>query len=294
MAQAYGAVQSAAGSLLGGSSNSGSSSSISTNGDKWAFCYTPYTTSGGCKSADQVSSDIASLKGKGFTTIRTYANDCSGLQNIGNACKANGLKMIVGIDIDGSGIGSKTSGEVSDIASYFKGSWDMVEMVVAGNEAIFSGFVSASAMAGFISDVKSQLKNAGYNGPVTTTEPLNIIEQYGSTLCPAVDVIAANIHPFFNNAVSAVLAGGFVASQLSDLAGVCNHQKEAYCLESGWPSGGNSNGIAIPGFSDQKTAISGIMSSSGSKVAMFSFQNDEWKAPGPYGVEQNWGSAGLF
>lgn len=256
--------------------------------------YTPYNNDGSCKTADEVSADVSSIKAKGFTTVRLYATDCSGPQNVGSACAANGLKMILGIYINESGIGSNTDEQVSTITSWGQGQWGLVEMVVFGNEAIFQGHTTASALASAISDVKGKFQAAGYNGPITTTEPLSTIQENADTICGAVDVIAANIHPFFNTGVSADDAGTFVSSQLEDLASCCNNQKEAYNLETGWPSKGNRNGDAIAGAWEQSTAITAIIASAGSKSAIFSFENDEWKAPGPLGVEQFWGCADLF
>ncbi|RMY03317.1 hypothetical protein D0868_07526 [Hortaea werneckii] len=275
------------------SSNS-DSGSISTNGDKWAMTYTPYAADGSCKDSSTISADISSIASKGFTTVRLYATDCDGPVNIGNACAENGLRMILGIYIDGSGIGANTDEQVSDLIDWGMGQWEMVEMVVFGNEAVFNGYCSASQLASGLEDARSRFSAAGYTGPVTTTEPLGTIQENAQTICPAVDVIAANIHPFFNTAIFASKAGEFVSSQLEDLADACNGEKEAYNLETGWPSSGLANGLAIPGFSDQKTAIESIMGAAGSKSVLFSFENDDWKAPGDLDVEQYWGCANLF
>lgn len=256
--------------------------------------YTPYADDGSCKTADEVASDMATIAGKGFTTVRLYATDCSGPQNIGTACKAHGMKMLLGIFIDGSGIGSNTDEQIADLTQWGSGNWDLVEMVIAGNEAIFNGYASASELASFITEVKTKFAAAGYSGPVTTTEPLGTIQENGDAICAVVDVIAANIHPFFNSGIAPSGAGGFVSSSLSTLAGVCNNEKEAYNLETGWPSQGSANGMAIPGINDQKTAVESIMQHAGSKSAIFSFHNDAWKAPGALGVEQFWGCSGLF
>ncbi|KAI6907874.1 hypothetical protein D0867_11834 [Hortaea werneckii] len=275
-------------------SSSSDSGSISTNGDKWAMTYTPYAADGSCKDSSTISADISSIASKGFTTVRLYATDCNGPVNIGNACAENGLKMILGIYVDGSGIGANTDEQVSDLIDWGVGQWEMVEMVVFGNEAVFNGYCSASQLASGLEDARSRFSAAGYTGPVTTTEPLGTIQENAQTICPAVDVIAANIHPFFNTAIFASKAGEFVSSQLEDLADACNGEKEAYNLETGWPSSGLANGLAIPGFSDQKTAIESIMGAAGSKSVLFSFENDDWKAPGDLDVEQYWGCANLF
>lgn len=256
--------------------------------------YTPYTSGGDCKSASDVSSDIAQIKAKGFSTVRLYATDCSGVQNVGSACKEHGVKMIMGIYIDSTGL-SAAQEQVGQLTSWGQSNgWDLVEMVVAGNEAVFNGYCTASELAGFISSVKSSFKAAGFTGPCTTTEPLNIIQENADTICGAVDVIAANIHPFFNGGVSASGAGDFVKSQMSLLSDACGGSKDAYNLETGWPSAGDANGAAIPGTSEQKEAIDSILASAGGKSAIFSYEDDTWKAPGDLGVEQYWGCASLF
>lgn len=254
--------------------------------------YTPYANDGSCKTAAEVSADISSIKNKGFTAVRLYATDCSGPQNVGNACKDNGLKIILGVYIEASGLSPAWS-QVDTLAAWGKGQWDMVEMVVVGNEAIFNGWTDAGSLAGFINKARTTLQAAGYNGPVTTSDTVASIQANADTLCPALDVVAANIHPFFNMDIDAAGAGAFVSSQLSLLAGLCG-SKAAYNLETGWPSAGDANGKAVPGFVEQKTAIASIAAAAGSKSAFFSFENDAWKSPGSLGVEQFWGCASLF
>jgi len=254
--------------------------------------YTPYTTGGQCKSASEVDSDIATIASLGFSTVRIYATDCSGLINVGASCKAHGLKIIIGVFIDQSGI-SAASSQVSEISSWGQGGmWSIVSMIVVGNEAVFNGYASASALAGFIGSSKATWSAAGYYGPVTTTEPVNIIQQYASTLCGAVDVAAANIQPFFTSSVAAAWAGTFVASQLALVEAACG--KTAYNLECGWPSSGSNNGQATPSKDDQKTAITDIINKAGDKTAIFSFENDAWKDAGSFGVEQYFGCSDVF
>jgi exo-beta-1,3-glucanase (GH17 family) len=267
---------------------------ISPNGNKWAFCYTPFADNGDCKTAEAVASDIADIKSKGFTTVRLYATDCDGPQNVGAAAAKHGMKMILGIYVDETGIGSNTDAQVATLTEWGSDKWDLVEMVVAGNEAMFYGYTTAEGLAGFVNDVRSKFRAAGYQGPVGTSEVPGTFTTYADVLCPAVDYAAANIHPFFNAEVAAKDAGDFVATQLDNIAKACGYKKEAYNLESGWPSLGSTNGLAIPSVEDQKTAIASIMEKAGNKTAMFSWANDPWKAPGDHGVEQHWGCGSLF
>jgi len=269
------------------------SSGVKVNGKKWAMTYTPYTTAGECKSASEVDADIAIIAGKGFTTVRLYATDCSGLVNVGAACKAHSMKLIVGVFIKSSGIDAAKP-QVDEIVTWSQGGmWDIVSMVVIGNEAIFNGYCTSSALAEFISYSKAKLSAAGYHGPVTTTEPLNKLQEAGGDLCSVIDVVAANIQPFFNSGVDASSAGTFVASQLQLVGQVCPG-KEAYNLECGWPNNGEANGAAQPGQSQQAAAIADIVDKVGDHTVIFSYDNDSWKSGGAFNVEKYFGCASLF
>ena len=255
--------------------------------------YSPYTASGDCKSASAISTDIAAIASKGFSSIRLYSTDCSGLANVGSAASTHGLKLILGIFISDTGI-PEAETQIDEITSWATGgNWQDVEMIVVGNEAVFNGYCTATALAAFISKCKAAFKAAGYTGPVTTTEPINILQEEAGTLCPAIDVAAANIHPFFNADVSASEAGPFVAKELAMLESICPGL-QAYNLETGWPSAGDTNGAACPGVEEQKTAIASIKEHVGGKCAFFSFEDDLWKAEGEFAVERSWGCSQLF
>jgi len=252
--------------------------------------YTPYRQDGQCKSSSDVLADIALIASRGFKTVRVYSTDCSGLENIGNACKISGLKMIIGIFISGTGI-SGAQQQVTDITSWAR--WDLVELIVVGNEVISSGHASAGELAGFISSCKSAFSGAGYSGPCTTTEPLSAWQENAGTLCGVVDIVGANLHPFFNADVDPSQAGDFTKGQLDIVNGLCPG-KSGVNLETGWPSGGSCNGKACPGTSEQATAVKGLMDAVGGKSVIFSFQDDDWKAPGAFDCEQHWGAIHLF
>ena len=276
-------------------SSYGGTGKIVTKGNQWAMTYTPYTSTGSCKSADEVMSDIKTISEKGFTTVRVYSTDCSGLQNIGTACEAYGMYMIIGVFIEQTGI-SGAQPQVQAIISW--GKWELVSMIVIGNEAIFNGYCSASDLAAFITSSREAFQAAGCSKdiPVTTTEPLSTLQEYGSQMCSALDVMGANIESYFNSGVSASGAGDFVLGQLELLAKICPDvaEKGCYNLESGWPSAGNTNGAAVPGKSEQKEAITSILEKCGKQSVIFSYENDLWKAAGSYGVEQSWGCGDLF
>ncbi|MCJ1459085.1 hypothetical protein MMC28_009462 [Mycoblastus sanguinarius] len=266
--------------------------SVSSTGSQWAITYSPYNDDNTCKSKSAVQKDVATIARKGFASIRLYATDCSALQNVGTAAIALQLKLILGVHIDDSDL-SAAQPQVNEITTWAAGKWDAVEMVVIGNEVIFNEYCTASALASLISHARSSLRDAGYTGPITTTEPLNILSENAVTLCPVLDIAAANIHPFFHAEVSAEAAGDYVVKSLLLLDNVCPGL-EAVNLETGWPSKGLENGLAVPGKMQQIIAIANIMQSAGGRSVFLGFGDDGWKDEGEFGVEQSWGCSHIF
>lgn len=252
--------------------------------------YSPYTASGGCKDQGTVAADIATIAQKGFTSVRVYSTDCSTLEFVGDACKAHGLKIILGVFIADTGI-QAAQPQVDDIVQWAQ--WDIVELIVVGNEAVFNNYCTASELAGFISSSKQSFQGAGYKGAVSTTDELSVWQNQGSAWCDVIDVVTANLYAFFNAQTTAEDAGSFIQSEIGELSNICAG-KEVYVMESGWPSAGNCNGLACPSPENQATAIKGIQQTSGAKVVFFSFEDDQWKNPGQYNVEQHWGCADVF
>ncbi|KAL8746764.1 MAG: hypothetical protein Q9184_007701 [Pyrenodesmia sp. 2 TL-2023] len=271
------------------------SSAIGDSSTQWCMTYSPYTPSGGCKPSSSVSSDVASIAAKGFSSIRIYSTDCSGLVNVASAASSHGMNLVLGVYIPPSGI-SAARPQIQEIIAWANTnahSWHGVEMIVVGNEAVFNNFCTAEELASFIQEARSAFSAAGFSGPVTTTETIDVLTRHKNTLCPVVDVAAANIHPFFNGKITATHAGDFVAAQLALLERTCPG-KEAYNLETGWPSKGEANGAAVPGSWEQRTAVEGILGKAGGRSAFFSFVDDLWKEEGEWGVERSFGCGGLF
>lgn len=264
-------------------------------GDQWAITYTPYTNSGSCKSASDVLSDLTEIQSKGFNTIRVYSTDCDTLPNVGAACESIGLKMIIGVFIGEVGCDNAdpdVASQISAIKAWAK--WDLVELVVVGNEAGFQKFCTPSELSGLITEVKEIIKTDGYSVPVTTTDTVDTWEntEFSSALCAVVDVVACNAHAYFNAETAPSDAGKFVAGQLEIVKNICG--LEGYVLESGWPSSCVANGVATCSEEDQATAISSLKSELGGSIVFFSYSNDDWKENGSCECEQHWGCGQLF
>lgn len=299
-AQLENGVAAVAADLLGAPSSSSSSSSstapasVSTGGlsgnGQYGMTFDPYTSSGACMTQNEVTKNIGNIANKGFNVVRVYSTDCNTLEYVGNACQQHGIKMIPGVYIDSSGVSGAQS-QVSAIASW--ANWGVVDLIVVGNEAVNYGYATAPEIAGLVNSARGAFQSAGYTGQVTTSEPINIWQMYGvSDLCSSVDVVGANIHPFFNAGTTAAAAGTFVLTEYNILKNICG--KDVLNLETGWPTNGQPNGVAVPGTAEQKVAIDGIAKSLGDKSVFFSYVNNAWTAPGAFGVEPFWGCADLF
>ncbi len=265
------------------------------SGNQWAVTYTPYTTNGACKSASEVLVDIQEIKGKGFTTVRVYSTDCNTLPSVGAACKATGIKMIIGVFISGGGCDSSSADVASQIAAIKAwGEWDLVELVVVGNEAGNQGFCTPGQLKTLIVEVKEIISAAGCSVPVTTTDTVNTWQNpaFSGALCGVIDVVATNCHAYFNAETSPSQAGAFVKGQLEIVKAICG--KEGYVMESGWPSECVANGAATCSYADQATAISSLKEELGASIVFFSYTNDHWKDNGACGCEQHWGCGQLF
>lgn len=262
------ASESAAAASSSAAPSASPASSAIGGGSHWAMTYSPYRADSNCKDRAEVEQDVAEIAQKGFGSIRLYGTDCDGLANAGGAAQRHGLKVVAGVFIDSRGIAAARK-QVDDLIGW--GQWSAVEMIVIGNEALFNGHCSGAELAAFIGEAKAQLRAAGYGGPCTTTEAtVQALRDNADALCPVLDVLALNIHAFFNGKVRAADAGEFVAAQLGLLADVCPG-KATYNLESGWPSGGDANGDAIPGEAEQREAIASIEKAAGGKVVFFSY-----------------------
>ena len=269
-------------------STGGYTGGLGTSGKKWAVTYSPFTAGGLCKDADGVKTDIQAIAAAGYSSVRIYASVCSGLETVGAACEAYGLKMIIGVFIDHTGIGGG-SGAAEDVSAILAwGKWSLVELIVIGNEAVFNNYCSGSELAGFISSCKSSFKSAGYTGPCTTTEPLDILQANTGALCEVLDVVGCNIHPYFNGQTYPSGAGAFVAGQLALVDALCSG-KTGINLETGWPHSGNANGVAIPSPGNQLIALESIAEEVGGKSVVLSFFDDLWKGASACNCETAFG-----
>ncbi|KAI1491750.1 glycoside hydrolase superfamily [Biscogniauxia mediterranea] len=261
--------------------------------DLHGITYSPYKSSGGCKSADEVDTDFA-LFAKDYGVIRLYGVDCDQVASAYKAAKKYGNKLFLGIfDI------SNVDQAVSTISAGVDNDWAVVDTVSVGNELVNNGEASVSQSLGALGEVRSALRAAGYQGPVVVVDTFVAVLAHPE-ICDQSDYCAVNIHPFFDPNTGADQAGSFVTSMVARIRSrISDKNKRIVVTETGWPWQGNGNGVALPGMDQQASAlasIKGAYTSNAKDLILFTAFNDLWKKPeaGTFMAEQFWGMGGRY
>lgn len=265
------------------SSQAATSAASSASGPSgYGLSYSPYNSDGSCKTQDEVTSDFEQISGYSF--IRSYGTDCNQVETIHTAAKAKGMKLFAGIyDI------TQVTESIALIVAAAAGDFSNIHTVSIGNEGVNDGSYTVDAVVAAIGTAKTLLSAAGFSGSVVTVDTF-VAMIANPELCSASDYAAANAHPFFDGGVEAANAGPWVLEQMERVSDACNG-KNTWITETGWPTQGDTNGVAVPSTANQKAAIASIQKSLSSNVVLFTAFNDMWKTNTAYtyGAEQYWG-----
>ncbi|KAI1454638.1 glycoside hydrolase family 17 protein [Annulohypoxylon moriforme] len=266
---------------------------VSGGGTLHGVTYSPYKGSGGCKSASEVDADFA-LIAKDYGVMRLYGVDCNQVATAYAAAKKYGNKLFLGIyDI------SSVEQSVSTMAAGVKNDWSIVDTVSVGNELVNNGGATVDQSLSALSQARSALRAAGYQGPVVIVDTFVAMLSHPE-LCDQSDYCAVNVHPFFDPNTGPHQAGSFITSTVSKIRSkLSDPSKRIVVTETGWPWQGEANGAAVPGMNQQSTALSSIKnaySDSASDLILFTAFNDMWKKPeaGTFMAEQFWGMGGRY
>lgn len=245
--------------------------------------YSPYTDTGSCKDTDTITSDIELLAD--FDLIRVYAPDCNCVSAIMGAM-GDSQKLFAGVYYYDS-ISTDLSTLATQVTASSQG-WDGVYAVAIGNEWVNSGTYSASTVASAVSSARSTLSGLGFTGYVVTVDTL-VAYEANTELCDASDFVACNSHAYWDGSVLPENAGTWLAEQIASVKSACGGDKDVLVTETGWPTQGDTYGVAVPSTANQLAAIKSISEEVADQVLFFTTYNDLWKEAGSYGVEQYWG-----
>lgn len=188
---------------------------------------------------------------------------------------------------------TKVVEESRKIIEAFHGNWTSLHTVNVGNELVHKDPTCVNQVVRAIYQARSILRRAGFEGPVVTVDTPKAYLDHPE-LGQASDCCAINAHPFFNPRVEASQAGTFVYDTVKAVERVCQDSKCVSVTETGWPTQGDSNGLAIPGVENQKLAIQSIklrFATNHTNVIFHSALDDLWKPreKETFNAEPYWG-----
>ncbi|KAL8761209.1 MAG: hypothetical protein Q9194_007715, partial [Teloschistes cf. exilis] len=231
----------------------------------------------------QVATDLSKVSG--YQVIRLYGTDCDQVANVLAATKDSNVNLFLGIfDI------AQVQKESQTIANAVHGDWSRVNTISVGNELVNKG-TDPGAVIGAIGQARSALKAAGYSGPVVTVDTMMAMTNHPE-ICKASDYCAINCHAFFDGNTPAEKSGEFVKGWVDKIGQATG--KTVVVTETGWPTQGDNNGVAVASQDSHQAALSSIKEAFSSNVIFYSAYNDMWKknGPGTFNAEQYWGLNG--
>ncbi|KAF5027173.1 hypothetical protein F66182_746 [Fusarium sp. NRRL 66182] len=252
--------------------------------------YAPYRADHQCKTKEQIKDDLSQLSGS-YSLLRIYGTDCDQVPNVYSCAKNSGMKLFLGIwDLE------DVQAEAQRIIDGIDGDWEIVSTVSVGNELVNNGAASLAKVLSAVKQARKILRAAGYQGPVVTVDTF-IAADANPELCTESDYCAVNAHAFFDGTSSAEDAGKWLSNTVKSLKSKLPSDKRVVICETGWPSKGNPNGLAIPGLSEQKVAIAAIKEAFADHlddIILFSAFNDPWKKEesATFNAEPYWGING--
>jgi len=270
-----------------------SSSASSSNGIFGkALVYSPYHNDGTCKSASDVSTDLNSVM-SGYAGVRLYGVDCNQVPNVLAVARKMNFKVMLGIyDI------TQAAADATTIVSAVGGDWSVVHSIGSGNEvvnkAILSGQDGNAAVAQSLAAaevVRGIVKAAGFTGPVVTPDVFHRFTEFPA-LCGSESWVAINCHPFFDGGITADQSGTFYTNNVAKVKSACG--KNVLVTETGWPTQGMNNGVAVPSKDNQNTVVSQGGSALDNDYIVLGAFNDMWKQnnAATFDAEQYWGVHG--
>ncbi|KAL3935767.1 MAG: hypothetical protein SGBAC_008780 [Bacillariaceae sp.] len=209
-----------------------------------------------CKSYEQIETDLTLLS-RVTSRIRILSlSDCGQGDMVLTVAKSLGLQVWLGAWVsEDEFVFENEKGTLFDLIN--KGLVDDTTVlgVTVGSEAVYREEVTAEQIIDYMDQIKGILANGGLSGlPVTITEIAPTYSAYAN-LRSAVDVIYANIFPFWEG----ININGAIADMVTDLEWVMNLPesagKELIIGETGWPESGSAadidGQIGIPSVANQ-------------------------------------------
>ncbi|RPA82011.1 glycoside hydrolase [Ascobolus immersus RN42] len=237
-------------------------------------------------SQNNVTRDIAVLS-QLTNKIRLYGNDCNQTELVMTAIERLevDMKVWVGVWIDDNEETNKR--QIDELWNILdKHDPKLIEGIAVGNEVLFREEKTIEELIDIIKDVRAGLKKRNITGiPIGSSD---LGSAWREDLAESVDVLMANIHPFFGHTTAAEAADWTIAFFERENVPIANRAKNkprVMISEVGWPSGGGTHepdkgGRAVAGVKELQTFLDDFIcqqNEKGLEYYWFSAFDEPWK-----------------
>jgi len=180
--------------------------------------------------------------------LRLYGTDCNQTEMVLHAIdmlKVD-MKIWLGVWLDGNT--TTNTRQLSHLYKLLDGYHsDRFEGIAVGNEVLFRQDLTETQLFGIIDDVRHNLTSLNIKLPVGTSD---LGSNWKSTMVSSVDVLMANVHPFFAGVIVEKAANWtYEFFQKNDVILTANLATKPRVMisEVGWPSGGGNDSGSVAG-----------------------------------------------
>lgn len=184
--------------------------------------------------------------------IRLYGNDCNQTEMVFHAIDALQIDMKVWIGVWLDGNQTTNTRQVNELYNILdmKEHHKKIEGIAVGNEVLFSKYLTQTQLLNYIDGVRSNLTTLGLKFPVGTSD---LGSNWDATMASKVDVLMANVHPFFAGVTveeaSKWTYDFFLENDVAYTKGLTNPPR-VMISEVGWPSGGGRTNGSVAGIDE--------------------------------------------
>jgi exo-beta-1,3-glucanase (GH17 family) len=197
----------------------------------------------------QIEDDLARLAPL-TDCVRTYSIEL-GLDRVADIAERHGLRVIQGIWLGRER--ARNREEIDAVAAIVKRHPDTIRAVVAGNETLLRGELSASDLAALIREVRRQVAV-----PVTYAEVWEFWLR-NRAVAEAVDFVTIHILPYWEDIPIPAQAAAEHVADIRRMVAQAFPGKEILLGEVGWPSAGRMREGALPSPANQARVVQDVL-----------------------------------
>lgn len=256
----------------------------------YAVGYAALTDEGLCKTEQRVLEDLQDISIQGGVQVVSIEGiTCDQHELVARLAHGLGMKVHVSFPISDRGLDPTTLQMQLFVDSFNeKPYWKSIEAVIVGNSAIKNNHVGWMDLENLTWRLKSALKNAGYTGQISISEPAETFESF-PILCRSdtIDFVSVEFWPFYHPQNSHRESGMMLTREIIRAQHAC--AKSVYVSSAGYPSSATTNGNQIASRDRQEQAINMMLTSTGGNLTLQTYFNEPWRADGQFNDLQYYG-----